>query len=266
MSAANVRLKLAWVFRSTRLFHGLQQSEMAKICGVTQGTISKIEAEKMMPDMVLYYTFIQKFGIKSKIRVNGGLELPEYELRQITLQGSKLAPLIDFDIKNHCCTIRTLRPLYNYLVNNHGETLRNNLKERSIKEELFYIVNHPAPTEVVDALMDITKSYKITSKELPSLDYIFDDSRHEIRSEEDQFLDYVNRESIFNFAYYNNNSYTAELKKGSISKLQLIKNSELFTDYCALLLFNYNKFKGKTSRLIEIKEEGKSKLWNVTYS
>lgn len=52
------------IFLAVRKFHALQQHEIAKLLGTTQGSISKMENKFYLPEIVLWFNLTKKFKIK----------------------------------------------------------------------------------------------------------------------------------------------------------------------------------------------------------
>ena len=57
--------KIPLVFKLIRESHSLTQVEFAKKLNVTQGTVSKVEAGSMKPDLELWYKLVTVFKVKN---------------------------------------------------------------------------------------------------------------------------------------------------------------------------------------------------------
>lgn len=55
--------KISQIFKIVRITSNLDQKQIAKKLKITQGTVSKIEAGEMTPNLELWYTFVKTFKI-----------------------------------------------------------------------------------------------------------------------------------------------------------------------------------------------------------
>ena len=168
---------IAVLFKSTRRFNRLQQTEFAAILGVTQGTISKIEAGAMSPDLELWFKFLRAFNIQDPYCFTyNGIELNDSSFAHLRTDGSALAPRFDYKNGTYIFNSRKLRPLYDFLVTNHTKAIEDFLKDNKIGKEIFYILNHPITTDLALHFFDFLENNKINAKSVSLLELNFNHS------------------------------------------------------------------------------------------
>jgi transcriptional regulator with XRE-family HTH domain len=57
------KLQFGMFFKATREDNNLKQTEFAKLLGITQGSVSKIESGKMIIDLQTYLKFKKEFKV-----------------------------------------------------------------------------------------------------------------------------------------------------------------------------------------------------------
>jgi DNA-binding XRE family transcriptional regulator len=264
------------LFKATRKFHRLQQTEFAAILGVTQGTISKVEAAVMAPDLSLWFNFLKSFDIQDPYCFTYvALELNDAAFLKLKTDGSPLLPTFDYKKDNCLCTVKKIRPLYDFLMLNHAKPFENFLKENKISKELFYILNHPLTSEFVDTFFSFLNENKINAKSVSLLNLNFEHSlgreKHELASFDSStdIFSILNKSNENILAYEfdgTNGEYFINLNKKGQQLIHALENSELIMNYNFLYPFHVLKstknIKGATPHIHEVK---KDQRWKVTY-
>lgn len=272
-----INSSIAVLFKSTRKFHRLQQTEFSAILGVTQGTISKIEAGSMSPELGLWFKFLRAFNIQDPYCFTYyGLELNESAFKNLKTEGAALATGFDFSKENYIFSVRKLRPLYDFLVKNHSKTFEAFLKQSGISKEIFYILNHPITTELADTFFSFLEDNKINAKSVALLDLSFDHALGRqmkqlasIESAEDLFTIINNDEdSILEYEFTGTKGeYFVNLKKKNLPFVKSLEKSDLVMNYSFLYPYHVMKstksIKGNGPAIHEIK---KDQRWQVTYA
>ena len=265
---------IAILFKSTRRFHRLQQTEFAAILGVTQGTISKIESGSMSPELALWFKFLRAFNIQDPYCFTYyGVEFNESAFQILKTEGSALAPRFDFKNGNTILNSRKLRPLYDYLVKNHSKTFETFLKDNKIGKEIFFILNHPITTDLADKFFSFLEENKINAKSVSLLNLNFE---HSLGRQMKDLSDTTNIFNIINedsetFLNYEmsdkKGEYFINLKKKNLLFLKSLEKSDLLMNYNLLYPYYVMKsiktIKGSTPVIIELK---KDQRWQVTFA
>ena len=133
-------ISISNIFRAVRLFHNLQQSEMAKNIETSQGTISKIENATMKADLGIWFSFLRKFRIRDAYSFElGGVYLEEEEFERLKKIKSKLMPLYEFNSEPLIFRTAHLKPLYEIIMSHDKKSFLAFLNDLNVKQELFYI-------------------------------------------------------------------------------------------------------------------------------
>jgi DNA-binding XRE family transcriptional regulator len=264
------------LFKATRKFHRLQQTEFAAILGVTQGTISKVEAAVMAPDLSLWFNFLKSFDIQDPYCFTYvALELNDAAFLKLKTEGSPLLPTFDYKKDDCLFTVKKIRPLYDFLMLNHARPFENFLKDNKISKELFYILNHPLTSEFVDTFFSFLNENKINAKSVSLLNLNFEHSlgreQHELASSgSSDIFSILNKsnESILAYEFDGTNGeYFINLNKKGQQLIHTLENSELIMNYNFLYPFHVLKstknIKGATPHIHEVK---KDQRWKVTYA
>lgn len=272
-----INSSIAVLFKSTRKFHRLQQTEFSAILGVTQGTISKIESGSMSPELGLWFKFLRAFNIQDPYCFTYyGLELNESAFSNLKTEGAALAAGFDFSKENYIFSVRKLRPLFDFLIKNHNKTFEAFLKQKGIAKEIFYILNHPITTELADTFFSFLEDNKINAKSVALLDLNFDHAlgrqMKQLASTEsagDLFTIINNDEdSILEYEYTGTKGeYFVNLKKKNLPFVKSLEKSDLVMNYSFLYPYHVMKstksIKGNGPAIHEIK---KDQRWQVTYA
>lgn len=268
---------IAALIKATRKFHRLQQTEFSAILGVTQGTISKIEAASMGPELGLWFKFLRAFNIQDPYCFTYyGLEFDQNSFANLKTEGSALAPNFDFSKENYIFTIKTIRPLFDLITKNHSKAFDVFLKENKIAQELFFILNHPVTTEIADKFFAFLEANKINAKSVALLDlnfeYALGRDMKDISSSEssDDLFNIINNNTDSSLEYEFSGvkgEYFINLKNQNNAQIKNIGQSELIMNYNFLYPYHVMKsiknFKTKTPKIQEIKKDTR---WHVTYA
>ena len=255
---------LAKIFKSMRLLLGLHQSDFGVILGVTQGTISKIEAGSMQCDLIIYFKLSLMLSFLDPCCVqNGAVELLNYQFNK---KGSNLAPSFDFENEPSIFEIRRIRPLYDYLEKKHPKELSIFLKKNGIRSEIFCILNHPVTAPLADSFFSFLKSVNITIKNLQLIDFNFDSAyggkcKELVELGSDDFINRIQNESNFlTFKTSGENSYTAALKAPNKNLIESLENRKLIIYYN--VIFPYCFFR-KNQNSLKMEENMENQSWKV---
>jgi DNA-binding XRE family transcriptional regulator len=266
---------IAVLFKATRKFHRLQQTEFAAILGVTQGTISKIEASSMSPELGLWFKFLRAFKIQDPYCFTyNGIEFDEMTLNTLEKKGSALAPGFEFKKSNYLYNVRKLRPLYDFLMETHTRAFESYLKEHKISKHLFYVLNHPITPEIAQTFFTFLDKFRINSTAISLLDLNFEHSLG--REMKDQFfyqniLKIVNSENEFIVNYESSNlklEYFVNLKDNSNDKLgESFLANDVALNYNLLYPFHLLKSANIISSSVPvITEVTPREKWHVSFA
>lgn len=265
------------LFKATRKFHRLQQTEFAAILGVTQGTISKIESATMAPDLSLWFNFLKSFDIQDPYCFTyNALELNDSAFNKLKSEGSNLLPDFDYSKDNYITTSKKIRPLFDFLMANHTKTFDNFLKDNRISKEIFYILNHPLTSDFIDKFFSFLNENKINAKSVSLLNLNFE---HSLGREKDELASTESSSDIFSILNRNNEGviayecdgkngeYFINLNKKGQQLIAQLEYSDLIMNYNFLYPFHVFKstknIKGTTPHIHEVK---KDQRWKVTYA
>lgn len=276
MVSKETNYSIAALFKSTRKFHRLQQTEFSAILGVTQGTISKIEAASMSPELGLWFKFLRAFNIQDPYCFTYyGVEFDEAAFQKLRTDGSSLAPAFDFSKSNYIFTVRKIRPLYDFLMKNHSKSFENFLKDNKISKEIFYILNHPLTTEFADTFFSFLEDNKINAKSVALLDLNFEHAlgrqMKELMAAEssDGIFSIINedQDNILEYEFGNKGEYFINLKKKNLPFVKSLEKPELVMNYN--FLYPYHVMKATKNIKIsapQITEVKKDQRWQVLYA
>jgi DNA-binding XRE family transcriptional regulator len=268
---------LAAIFRACRKFNKLQQTEAAAILEVTQGTISKIESGNMQPELGLWFKLLRTFKITDPYCFTyGGVEFDEDVFRLFKSEGSALLPNFDFKNEQIIFTVRTIRPIVDFIVKNHQKAFDVFLKDNKIGKEVFYILNHPLTFDFAESFFSFLRDNKINEKSISLLNLNFDSSlggslESILRSNStDSIFDFLNNEKDSLVKYKLNtsdNSYNVSINKKSSALLEQLSAKDLLVNYNLLFPYHFLKStelcKSSPPVITEIK---KNSEWQVSYA
>ena len=272
-----INSSIAVLFKSTRKFHRLQQTEFSAILGVTQGTISKIEASSMSPELGLWFRFLKAFNIQDPYCFTYyGVEFDEGAFDILKTNGSSLAPSFDFKKGEYVFTVRKIRPLYDFLMKNHSKTFEVFLKAKGINKEIFYILNHPLTAELANTFFSFMEENKINEKSVALLDLNFDYSlgrqMKDLAASEtlDSVISIINHEAdqILEYEFTGvKGEYYINLKNPGKTSIESMSNSNLIMNYSFLYPYHIMKStKGVKMNAPKIHEVKKDQRWQVVYA
>ena len=277
MNNITTHQNISVLFKTTRKFYGLMQSEYASILGVTQGTVSKIEAGSMSPDLGVWFKLLKSFKILDPYCFSySGLEFSNEVFESIKQNGSKLAGKFDFSQNSYISNVRQIRPLFDYLQTKNSKVLEAFLKEQSVSIELFFILNHPLPADFVDTFFTYLDDNKINAKSFIHMDLDFNQSLgrniDELKSSKsnESFYANLNTNSLDSFNYEisnNKNEYLVHLNKKDSAKYKNLEKSDFILDYN--LLYPYHVIKSlniANTTLPIIHEIKENQTWRIVYA
>lgn len=244
---------IALIFKATRKFHGLQQTEFSAILGITQGSVSKIEAATMATELELWFRFLDAFNINNAFSCYfGGFELPSKSFNRLDKGGADLAPGYNIQQKE-IFQIKHIRPLYDYLYKKQLAGLEGYLKESRIKPEIFSILNHPISLEFVEDFFKLVSGCKIPFDAPGVLSFDFHDTflgrEDRFRNEIDSIYEsWAEVAEPFNIQINSKSGhYRFSLKKRVHSEISKLNNSLQLTKYLASIPYWELKYLGKTN-------------------
>ena len=253
VSSDSMKNNIALIFKATRRFHGLQQTEFSAILGITQGTISKIESATMTTELELWFRFLDAFKINNPFSCYfGGLELPANSFLALEKGKSELAP--EYSIRpKEIFQIKHIRPLYEYLQKKQLMPLETFLKEKKIRPEIFSILNHPISLEFIEDFFTFVSSCKIPLDAPGALSFDFYDTflgcEDKFRNEIDSIYESWSEVAEPFDIQINSKSghYRFSLKKRVHSEISKLRNSLQLTKYLASIPYWELKYLGKTN-------------------
>jgi DNA-binding XRE family transcriptional regulator len=267
---------IAILFKATRKFHRLQQTEFSAILGVTQGTISKIESGSMSPELGLWFKFLKAFNIQDPYCFTyAGIEFNETAFQVLKSEGSSFAPKFDFKDSHFLLNIRKIRPLFDFVSKNHSKAFDDFLKTNKISKEIFYILNHPLSTGFIDSFFSFLDENKISSKSISLMDLNFDSALgrqiEDLRSSDStkELFTILNNDLSDMFKYEvgdKKGEYFISLKEDD-AILQQLNKSEFIVNYNVLYPYHYLK-SAKNIKISTpvINELVKDHRWQVQYA
>jgi DNA-binding XRE family transcriptional regulator len=276
MNNIEIHQNISILFKATRKFHGLLQAEFAKILGVTQGSISKIEAGTMNPDLGVWFRLLRSFEILDPYCFTySGLEYNEEVFDLLKVNGSTLAPKFDFKTNAYLSSVRKIRPLFDYLESNNSKVLARFLEEQSVSVELFYIYNHPLTTDFVESFFSYLDESKMNAKSFALMDLGFQNSLgrqfEELTSSQNEknFYELLNSNSqdFVEYEYSDEkNEYFVNISAKNISRIKNLNNSEFILNYNLLYPFHVLKsLKVANTSLPKIHEIKENHRWRISH-
>lgn len=276
MITKEVSLNIAALFKCTRKFHKLHQTEFSAILGVTQGTISKIESGLMSPELGLWFRFLKAFNILDPYCFTyAGVEFNAKAFNVLQTDGSVLAPRFNFKDGPYIFTVQKIRPLFDFIYKNHPKAVETFLKDNKISVEIFYILNHPLACDFVDAFFSLLDEIKINEKSIALLDLNFNSAlgRHmqslTPSASTDDFFTILNAEQDSMFEYEKserNGEYFINLKSTNVP-IQSMKKADFVMNYN--MLYPYHVLKATQnlkSAMPSINETTENERWQVLYA
>lgn len=260
------------ILKAVRKFNGLQQEEVATILEVTQGTVSKIEKGLMQPELGLWFKFLKAFKVTDPYCFSyGGVDLLEDSFSQLKSSTPRLIPLFDFKKDEIICTVRTIRPLYDYLMKVHAKSFEEFMSKNKISNELFYILNHPLSVSFIDTLFNYLHEIKINKITLPHLNLNFESAYNFSTISDDDVLDtffkMLNKENATYIKYkldLEKNIYKVGFSKKYRTILDSLKSKELIAGYSILVPLYYLKsMKISQGKAVVVREGNDEAEWVV---
>jgi DNA-binding XRE family transcriptional regulator len=277
MNTLEIDKNISILFKATRKYNGLLQSEFANILGVTQGTVSKIEAGTMIPDLSIWFKLLRSFKILDPYCFTySGLEYNEDVFNLLRTNGSKLAPKFDFKEDKYISNVRKVRPLFDYLQTKNTKVLDRFLEDQSVSSEIFYILNHPLTSGFVDTFFSYLDESKINAKSIALMDLDFHNSLgrniEEINNSQNNLELYKilnsNTHDLFDYeSSKNKNEYFVSLNKKNANLFKGLEKCSFILNYNLLYPFHAIKsLKGAGASSPEIFEMKEDQRWRIVYA
>lgn len=265
------------LFKATRRFNQLQQTEFAAILEVTQGTISKIESGNMHPELGLWFKFLRAFNIADPYCFTyGSVEFNESAFQNLKKHGSPLLPTFPYETDKTVFTVRMIRPVFDYVIKNHLKAFEIFLKKHKIAIEVFYILNHPLTFDFAETFFSFLQEIKINEKSMSLLNLNFEASYGALNSNPAKdnspgmFFDVLNNEkqSLVKYKLDESlNQYTVSLNKKAQGQIDSFASKNIVLNYNLLYPYHFLKatkhWKVSTPIITEIK---KNSEWQISYA
>ena len=147
------------VIKALRKYHGYQQASFCKFLNIQQGTLSKIESGLLSINATVWIDICMKFKINPEAIITGRIEQVEdlpLKLRNELVGNMKVKKRYT---RNMGSTVRTVYPLINFLRNQIGMEITNEmLKYLGAPPEYFVIQNLPISILFIqDLVAEISK-------------------------------------------------------------------------------------------------------------
>lgn len=265
------------IFKASRKFNQLQQTELAAILEVTQGTISKIESGNMHPELGLWFKLMRTFNIADPYCFTyGSLEFNEDAFTKLKDHGSPLLPEFPYENEKTIFTVRMIRPIFDLVIKNHSKAFEAFLKKHKISIEIFYILNHPLTFNFAEAFFAFLKENKINEKSIALLNLNFNSSFgaqannlltasssvmffNILNQDKDAFVKYKLDSSL--------DSYTVSMSKKKLLLIDSMASKDIVLNYNLLYPYHFLKATKQCQvtppTIIEIKPNAE---WKISYA
>lgn len=254
------------IFRAVRKFHGLGQTEFAATLGITQGTVSKIEAALMGPDLALWFRFLDTFGVLDPYCFTyGGIEFKKEKYSDLLADGMKLLPNYKLDAKTQYFSVKKIKPLVTHLERSHEKMFNNFLKKSGVKIELFTILNHPLPILFMSDFFEFLDSVNISEKALSMLKLDFYSSFG--KRAEQSVDDVLSDDQLFQYEF-NKNEYVVTVNPSNLKGLMEVKKGDAIVNYNLLYPFYLLRSSDKVPSVHPkiVKMQTKEEKWKISYA
>ena len=162
---ANLRIKTARLFRSSRKLVRMTQIDVSKALDVAQGTISKLEAGILEPNADEWYRYCEIVGIDPSISFNTGLifkKVTKPLLKKAKFKLPKCKSQEWVSVKECIPFVDTINGL------GLSEKFERYLKANNVDRDVFTIVNFVVPSEVLGIVLDFVEA-NISSKSIEAV-------------------------------------------------------------------------------------------------
>lgn len=273
----NTAENISSIFKATRKYNQLQQTELAAILEVTQGTISKIESGNMHPELGLWFKLMRTFNISDPYCFTyGGLEFNTDAFKNLKLNGSPLLPEFLYENEKTIFTVRMIRPIFDLIIKTHTKTFEAFLKKHKVSIEIFCILNHPLTFNFAEAFFSFLLENKINDKSIALLSLNFNSSYGALSNSllkansPEVFLNILNQDKDALVKYKLDSSldsYTASLNKKNLVLINSLETRDIIINYN--LLYPYHFLKSTKQCKITpplITEIKKNAEWTISYA
>jgi len=170
----DINRNTARVIEDVRKYHGVRQAELAKLMGITQPTISKIENGVLLPDLTVWLNFVRHFKLLDPYCCYyGKAELAELpSISQLKLKAWKDGPwTLAKDQQQFVVTVRPLLPVIDFLRKFAEDDFSDLCETYEVKAHIFSILNLPLPWVFVKDLFQLlhhtAPSFSLDAHKLP---------------------------------------------------------------------------------------------------
>ncbi|QDK42728.1 hypothetical protein DOM21_14965 [Bacteriovorax stolpii] len=263
---------IANIFKAVRNFYGLQQTEFAAVLGVTQGSISKIEASIMKPEMALWFKFTKSFHILDPCCCEyGGVEINLSKDKNQSSFQSPFVPQIAFDLKKNYVLVKDIKPILDLLKKEAAVQLKLIFEGYKINSRILYIHNHPLPINFVDEVLSCFNTV-VSNQDLEKIDFEFNTSygysaqnlkMNNLRD----CIQHIEKETkICKFYFDNENLYSVKISKEFSSVIDQLDFGDLFTEYLILLPYLLQQYLNKNNKRPIQEMKVNQNEWMVAFS
>lgn len=276
MTNDNTAEHISSIFKATRKFNRLQQTELAAILEVTQGTISKIESGIMHPELGLWFRLLRAFNISDPYCFTyGSLEFNKDAFNSLKDNGSPLMPEFTFKNEKTIFTARMIRPIFDLVIKTHSKAFEAFLKKHKISVEIFYILNHPLTLNFIEVFFAFLQKNQINEKSLALLSLNFNSSYGALSNtllkanSPEVFFNILNQDKEALIKYKLNsslNSYAVSMSKNNLLLTESLA-LDLAKNYILLYPYHFLKSTSQCKITPPIITEIKNNLeWKIAYA
>jgi len=231
----------------------------------------------MHPELGLWFKLLKSFNITDPYCFTyGALEFNKEVFQSLKVNGSALLPQYDFSSEKIIFNVRTIRPIFDFIVKNHMKAFEVFLKEKKISIEIFYILNHPLTFDFAGDFFSFLQENKINEKSVALLNLSFNlahrglsDSLLKSNSPE-MLFDVLNKETDDLVKYKfdsSSNVYTATLSKKNQSIVDSLAAKDLLMSYNILYPYYFLKSTKQCKVTPPVITEIKKNLeWQISYA
>lgn len=170
-SGKELREKTARIFRAGRKLYGINQVEMAKTLGITQGTVSKLETAVLAPDAGVWYQFCKHLNLNADLTFSSGFifdpDLENVQKDKFKLGKKKSGSKNKIKVRNCLPFIDTIYDLEG------SENLAKHLKLINIDADVFAVPDYDVPVEVLSEVFNYLGELQTEAKSLKAVTQSF---------------------------------------------------------------------------------------------
>jgi DNA-binding XRE family transcriptional regulator len=174
----------ARIVQDVRKLFDIRQEELAKLLGITQPTISKIENATLLPDLTIWLGFAQHFKVLDPYCCQyGKVELASIpSISQIRSKGWASSPWKNVGRSSYKTTARPLAPIMDFLLRHSAEDFKDLCDDYNVGSYVTTVLNLPVPENFVRDLFRLQqqvapklslKDFNLHSSELGLVKHLF---------------------------------------------------------------------------------------------